>query len=75
MWDFVVSIDTAQKATIHQLTTISSTSEKSYFPVLTTGADTLSIAWAPARVIIKEKGHRDQHRWLAGGYEMEIGHF
>ena len=25
------------------------------------------------RVIIKLKGH--QHRWLAGGYDMEIGHF
>ena len=75
MWDFVVSIDTVQKATIHQLTTIPSTSKKSYFPVLTTGSDTLSIAWTPARVIIKEKGHHDQYRWLAGGYEMETGHF
>ena len=28
---------------------------------------------APARVVIKVKGH--QHRWLAGGYDLEIGHF
>ena len=27
----------------------------------------------PARVIIKVKGH--QYRWLAGGYDLEIGHF
>ena len=26
-----------------------------------------------ARVIIKVKGH--QYRWLAGGYNLEIGHF
>ena len=25
------------------------------------------------RVIIKVKGH--QHWWLAGGYDLEIGHF
>ena len=40
------------------------------------GADnsqTLIIAQAPARVIIKVKGHL--HQWLAGGYHLEIGHF
>ena len=34
---------------------------------------TLIIARAPAKVIIKVKSH--QHWWLAGGYELEIGHF
>ena len=33
--------------------------------------DTLIIAQAPA--IIKVSGH--QHRWLAGGCDLEIGHF
>ena len=28
---------------------------------------------AGARAIIKVSGH--QHRWLAGGYDLEIGHF
>ena len=31
------------------------------------------IAWAPARVIIKVKGHR--YQWLAVGYDLKIGHF
>ena len=39
--------------------------------LLTTSADDPSLAgtWA----IIKVSGH--QHRWLAGGYDLEIGHF
>ena len=43
--------------------------------LLTTGTDdpTLIITWAPARVIIKVSGHR--HWWLAGGYDLEKGHF
>ena len=47
----------------------------SYFQVITTSADdpTLIIARALGRVIIKVLGH--QHRWLAGGYDLEIGHF
>ena len=46
------------------------TTQKSH---LTTGPDTLIIARAPARVIIKVKGH--QHRQIAGGYDLETGHF
>ena len=32
-----------------------------------------SNAGAGARAIIKVKGY--QHWWLAGGYDLEIGHF
>ena len=39
--------------------------------LLTTGTDDSSLAGA--WVIIKVSGHQD--RWLAGGYELEIGHF
>ena len=54
------------------------TSKNALFPghnhLLTTGTDdsTLITAQASARVIIKVKGH--QHRWLAGGYNLEIRH-
>ena len=43
--------------------------------MLTTGTDdpTLIIAWVLARMIIKVKGQ--QYRWLACGYDLEIGHF
>ena len=34
---------------------------------------TLIITLAGTWVIIKVSGH--QHRWLAGGYDLEIGHF
>ena len=60
-----------KQATIHQLTTMLSTSEKVLFPghnhLLTTSADDRSLtgAWA----IIKVSGHR--HQWLAGGYDLE----
>ena len=51
------------------------TSENVLFPgyshLPTTGADDPSLAGT--RVIIKVSGH--QHRWLAGGYNLEIGHF
>ena len=57
---------TGQKAIIHQLATMLSTSKhvlfKGHNHLLTT-----------ARVIIKVLGH--QHWWLAGGYDLEIGHF
>ena len=52
-----------------------STSKHVLFPghshLLTTGIDdrSLTAAWA----IIKVSGH--QHQWLAGGYDLEIGHF
>ena len=61
---------------IHQVTTILATSKKvllpSYNHLLTTGTDdpTLVIARAPASEV---KGH--QYQWLAGGYDLEIGHF
>ena len=72
---------TVQKnATIHQVTTILATHKNVLFPghnhLITTGTDdqtlaiiTLTGTWA----IIKVPGH--QHRWLAGGYELEMGHF
>ena len=53
------------------------TSRNVLFPghnhLLTTGADDPTFLRAPARAIIKVKGH--QHQWLAGGYDLEIGHF
>ena len=67
---------TAQKATIHQATTMLATSENVLFPghnhLLATGADdpTLIIVQVLAWMIIKAKGH--QHQWLAGGYGLEI---
>ena len=52
-----------------------STSKKVLFPghthLLTTGTDDHSLAGA--RMIIKVKDHK--HWWLAGGYDLEIGHF
>ena len=68
-------VSTGQKATIHQLTTILSTSTNVLYSrhnhLLTTGADNPLLAGAQA--IIKVSGH--QHRWLAGGYDLDIGHF
>ena len=56
-----------------------STSKNVLFPghnhLLTTDADDpslLIITPAGAQAIIKVKAH--QHRWLAGGYDLEIGH-
>ena len=63
------------KNTIHQVTTMLVTSKNVLFPgyshLLTTGTDDplLGGAWA----IIKVWGH--QYRWLAGDYDLEIGHF
>ena len=66
---------TGQKATMHQLTTMLFPSKTVLFPghnyLLNTGTDDPSLAGA--RVIIKVSGH--QHQWLAGGYDLEIGHF
>ena len=71
---------TAQKATIHQVTTMLATSKNILFPghnhLLTIGADdpdSVIVARVLVRVIIKVKGHH--HRWLVGGYDLEIGHF
>ena len=58
---------TAQKATIHQVTTILATSKNVLFPshnhLLTTGADDVTPRLSP------------QCQWLAGGYDLDIGHF
>ena len=66
---------TATKATIHQVTTLLATSKNVLFPghnhLLTTGTDDPSLTGA--RAIIKVSGH--QYWWLAGGYDLEIGHF
>ena len=63
------------KGITHQVTTMLATSKNVLCPghnhLLTTSTDDLSLAGA--RVIIKVKGH--QHRWLAGGDDLEIGHF
>ena len=51
------------------------TSKNVLFPghnhLLTTGTDDPSLAGV--RAIMKVSGH--QYRWLAGGYDLEIGHF
>ena len=64
-----------KKATIHQVTTMLTTSKNVLFPghnhLLTTGTDDPSLAGTQA--IIKVLGH--QYWWLAGGYDLEIGHF
>ena len=39
--------------------------------LLTTGTDDPSLAGVS--VIIKVSGH--QYQWLAGGYDLEVGHF
>ena len=65
----------AKKVTIHQVTTVLATSKKVLFPghnnLLTTSAADPSLTGAQA--IIRVSGH--QRRWLAGGYDLEIGHF
>ena len=62
-----------KKATIHQVATMLATSKNAlyYFQVVTTSTDNQSLADALA--IITVTGH--QYRWLAGGYDLEIGHF
>ena len=66
------------KAAIRQLTTMLSTSKNVLFPghfhMLITGADAQHFDYhLSASKCNKVKGH--QHRWLAGGYDLEIGHF
>ena len=41
--------------------------------VLFAGHNHLLTIGADARVVIKVSGH--QHQWLAGSYDLEIGHF
>ena len=64
------------KATIHQVTTMLAT----FKTVLFLGHNyqhwwpfTLIITLAGALAIIKVSSH--QYQWLAGGYDLEIGHF
>ena len=61
-----------KKATIHQVTTMLATSKNVIFAghnhLQTTGADDPSLA-GPL-VITPVSGH--QHRWLAGGYDLQI---
>ena len=63
-------LNTVQKATIHQVTTMLATSKNVLFPhhshLLTTDTDD------PSRAIINVSGH--QYQWLASGYNLEIGH-
>ena len=67
--------NTAQKATIHQVTTTLVTSKNVLFPghnhLLTTSIEDPLLAGS--RAIIKGSGH--QYHWLAGGYDLEIGQF
>ena len=62
---------TAQKASIHQETTMIFISKNVLFPdhnyLITTSTDDPSLAGAWA--IIKVSGH--QYQWLAGGYDLE----
>ena len=69
------SITRRKKATIHQVTTVLTTSKNVLFPgpnhLLTTGTDDLTLWLSPERQWVK--GH--QYRWSAGSYDLEIGHF
>ena len=69
------SLPLHKKATIYQVATMLTTSKYAPFPghnhLLTNGTDDPSLAGA--WVIIKVSGH--QYRWLAGGHNLEIGHF
>ena len=64
---------TAQKATIHQVTNMLVSPKNDLFPghnhLLTTGTDD------PTCWHLGDKMSGDQYRWLAGGYDLEIGHF
>ena len=70
-----MSENTAQKPIIHQVTTMLASSKNVLFlghnHLLIPGTDDPTLAGA--RAIIKVSGH--QYRWLAGGYDLEIGYF
>ena len=63
-----------KKKNIHPVTIMLATSKNVLFPghkhLLTTSTDDPSLA--DARAIIEVSGQ--QHWWLAGGYDLEIGH-
>ena len=44
-----------------------------HYHLLTTGADDPTLNLTGAQAIIKILIH--QHQWLAGGYDLAIGHF
>ena len=64
-----------KKATIHQVTTMLATSKNVQFPghnhLLTTGTDDPTLCLSPEHQQVM--GH--QYWWLAGGYDLELGHF
>ena len=66
-----------KQATIHQVTTMLATSKNVLFPghkyLLTTGANHWTLYLNGAWAIIKGLGH--QYWLIAGGYDLEIGHF
>ena len=76
----LINVITEQKATIHQVTTMLATSKNVLFPghnhlLINTGTvwpDTLIITLAGTWAMIKVSSH--QYRWLAGGYNLEVGH-
>ena len=70
----MLSYTLRKKAPIHQVTTILSISKNVLFPghnhLLTSGIDD-PILWLSYE---RQRVKGQQHRWLAGGYELEIGH-
>ena len=70
-----MKIPLGNKATIHHLTTMLATYKNVLFPGLKhlriTGADDMTLWLSPEHQRVK--GH--QYKWLAGGYDLEIGHF
>ena len=64
-----------KKATIHHVTTMLATSKNvqcsGHNHLQITGTDNPSLAGAQA--MIKVSGH--QYQWLAGGYDLDSGHF
>ena len=68
---YVVTVHSAKKATIHQVTTSKNVLFQGHNHLLTTSTDDPSLSGV--QVIIKVLGH--QYCWLAGGYDLEIWHF
>ena len=64
------------KKPFHQVTTVLGDAKNVLFPghnhLLTTSTDDPSLTGT--RVMMKVLGHQ-QYWWLAGGYDLEIGHF
>ena len=71
----ITHLSQCNKATIRQVTTMLATSKNVLFPshshLLTTSTGDPSLPGTQA--IIKVSRH--QYLWLAGGYNLEIGHF